>query len=174
MFDIKSLQTLMIFAVIGVVASACSSTAQLAKSPEEIPDTPAELLFNGLEVRASDDASALLAITTPRLFITAAPNASCEHVGGDLAKDGEITLSVDLPSDAEAGDVYELPSDAPPGTGPGASIGIVGNHSFSFGHGLIVVDERTDEVVKVRIDLASPDGTKKARGAVTAPFCPDK
>lgn len=157
---------------LGAMVAGCAPASQGPKSPDEIPDTPAELRFDDIEVTVSGDTAAWLSSSTPRLLVNAARDASCEQRGGALPLEGEINLSIDLPDDAKSGDVYELPSMASPGAGPGASMGIEGNVSFSFGRGMIVVDERTEERVTIRLDVSSPDGTKRARGAVSAPFCP--
>lgn len=175
MLTIRRLKLLAAIAIFGG-GGGCDATAQLAKSPEEIPDTPAELQFEDVQEIVGDETLSRFAQSSPSIVVTAFPGAGCDGPPGPFLNPGEIELSIAIPSDAKTGDVFELPSEARPGEGARAAVATMfeQKHSFSFGHGLIVVDERTDEVVKVRIDLASPDGTKKARGAVTAPFCPDK
>lgn len=163
---------LAVLIVFGVIATGCDPASEGPKSPDEIPDTPAELVFDELVVEVGDDVASWAASSSPSLVVSSGGGISCDDLFGFPLTGEEIGLSVAVPIDAQAGDVYELPSSAPPGEGARASIGIEGNVSFSFGQGMIVVDERTDERVAIRLDVSSPDGTKRARGAVSAPFCP--
>src|SRR5690554_2074510 len=150
---LKALAAAILFSV---MVPGCDSTWQGPKSPDEIPDTPAELRFDGIEVTASSDTASWLAPGNPRLVITAGTEVSCEERVGQLGA-GEIRLSVGVPDDARSGDVFELPSDAPTGEGPRVSISIEGNVSFRFDRGMIVIDERTDEHLSIRLDVSSPD-----------------
>ncbi len=156
----------------GALASGCGSDFEGPKSPDEIPDTPAEFRFDDLRMVVGEDVASWAASSSPSLVISTGGGISCDDRIGTPLTEEEIGLSVALPIGAQTGDVFELPSNAPPGEGARASIGIEGNVSFSFGRGMIVVDERTEEHVTVRLDVSSPDGTKRARGAVSAPFCP--
>ena len=173
--DTKRLIRLIAFAASVTMLAGCSSASNIAKSPEEIQDMPAELQFEDVHVTVGDETASWLSQSSPKIVVAAFPGAGCDGPPAPSLKNGEIELAVSIPWDAKAGDVFELPSDPLLANGAGAGIATMfeQKHSFSFSRGLVVVDELTDERVKIRIDLASADGTKKARGTLTAPFCPD-
>lgn len=159
--------------VLSVATFGCGGVGDGSLDPDAIPSTPAALRFDGAEMTASDESAAWLATGTSRLISTSGRGVSCANQGGELPESGEIRVSVRLPSNARTGDIFELPSDAPMGEGAGAGLSIMGNVTFSFGEGVIVVDERSEERVIVRLDVTSPDGSKSARGQVSSPFCAD-
>lgn len=155
------------------VIFGCGGGGDGAVDPDAIPRAPAELRFDDLEATASSETASWLASGSPRLIVASGVGVSCANPIGSPPGSGEIRLSVRLPSDARSGDIFELPTDAPTGEGAGAGLSIMDNVTFSFRQGLIVVDERSEDRVSVRIDVVSSDGTKSARGQISGPFCLD-
>ena len=119
---------------------------------------------------ASSGAASWLSPSAPTLTIAARDGISCEDQTGDPNTEG-ARLSVGLPATVTSGDSFNL-EDLGATEGVSVFVSVAGNRSFRFSRGWIVMDERDDEQVSLRIDVTSSDGTKSARGAVIAPFCP--
>src|SRR5690606_13769496 len=126
---------LAVLIVFGLIATGCFTSSEMPKPLDEIPDAPAELVFDDLFVEVGDDVASWAASSSASLVVSSGVGISCDDLFGFPLTGEEIGLSVAVPIDAQAGDVYELPSSAPPGEGARASIGIEGNVSFSFGQG---------------------------------------
>jgi hypothetical protein len=150
--------------------TGCGDGSSDILPPDEIPHTVAEFRFDEQTGSASAGTASWLSPSSPTLLTGAGPEVSCDRRSGDTQAD-EVRLTVFLPATSSAGDVIDL-EDTDSDDGGTVSVSVAGNISYRIRRGWVVVDERNDEQVSLRIDAASSDGTKSVRGAVVAPFCP--
>jgi hypothetical protein len=170
MFEITNCARFMLALIAVALATGCGEGSSSILPPDQIPHTVAEFRFDDQRGNASAGTASWLSPSSPNLLVAAGPEVSCERRSGDTQAD-EVRLGVSLPGTVSAGDVIDLET-AEPNYGGRVSVSIAGNESYRIRRGWVVVDERSDQQVSLRIDAASSDGTKSVRGAVVAPFCP--
>jgi hypothetical protein len=170
MFENTNGARFMLALIAVALATGCGEGSSSILPPEQIPHTVAEFRFDGQTGSASAGTASWLSPSSPSLVTAAGPEVSCERQSGDTQADG-VGLDVILRETVASGDQINL-EDYGRLDGVSVAVVVAGNHSYRFGRGWVVVDERNDQQVSLRIDAASSDGTKSVRGAVVAPFCP--